>query len=45
MALGLLAPSVQEQLAMGTLGAGVEAKLLLEQLPLAWEDQAALIRS
>jgi hypothetical protein len=42
MALGLLAPALQKQLASGSLGTGAGTKLLLQQLPLAWEDQAAL---
>jgi DNA invertase Pin-like site-specific DNA recombinase len=45
ISLGLLAPSLQKQLANGSLGAEVDTKLLLQQMPLAWEDQAALIRS
>jgi DNA invertase Pin-like site-specific DNA recombinase len=44
MSLGLLAPSLQKQLANGSSGAGVDTKLLLQQMPLAWEDQAALFR-
>lgn len=45
MALGLLAPALQKRLASGSLGTGMNTKLLLQQLPLAWEDQAPLFQS
>jgi hypothetical protein len=43
MMLGLLAPSIQSRLAKGGVTAGLETKLLLQQMPLAWEDQAAFL--
>lgn len=43
MILGLLAPSIQKQLAAGDFTPGLETKLLLQQMPLAWEDQSAFL--
>lgn len=44
MALGLVAPALQKELASGSLAACVETRLLLQQLPLAWKDQSDFLR-
>jgi hypothetical protein len=43
MMLGLLAPSIQKQLAAGAMPVGLETKWFLQQMPLAWEDQATFL--
>jgi hypothetical protein len=42
MALGFMAPSLQKRLAIGAFNPNFATKLLLQQMPLAWQDQEAL---